>query len=339
MFGVESINVWGDFMYTNYNHLICLKKILEQNRNHLKKKRIQTSFAFLFMTVVGSSSINPYFMQAYATEKSIDETIEAFPEEEISCEVQNYSPTQVGIDSTDNVSVSNLSFEEQKAFVLQHYQMSEVDYNTFVNAIILESLKSGSYLDQNIVTGMLYDMAMIPNEVKINHILATRGINLDQLSRTSQVVLAEAAYDGKNYVDAFGVTNALNNREVSDSWSRSGQNVFEQAYARGQFSVIKNGRIQKFVNRADLIGYQAFIDCLYLGGTLPMHGYCSFKAWSKSPEGRIAYVTGGNRFDLFDELTPEARARRYCLNDPIQLQYFSMNQEEQYVPVLVVQNE
>ena len=164
-------------------------------------------------------------------------------------------------------------------------------------------------------------------------------INLDQLSRTSQVVLAEAAYDGKNYVDAFGVTNALNNREVSDSWSRSGQNVFEQAYARGQFSVIKNGRIQKFVNRADLIGYQAFIDCLYLGGTLPMHGYCSFKAWSKSPEGRIAYVTGGNRFDLFDELTPEARARRYCLNDPIQLQYFSMNQEEQYVPVLVVQNE
>ena len=93
------------------------------------------------------------------------------------------------------------------------------------------------------------------------------------------------------------------------------------------------------MNRADLIGYQAFIDCLYLGGTLPMHGYCSFKAWSKSPEGRIAYVTGGNRFDLFDELTPEARARRYCLNDPIQLQYFSMNQEEQYVPVLVVQNE
>lgn len=330
-------------MNTNCNNLLRLKQLIEQNKESLKKKGLQTSFAFLFLSIVGSSNINPFSLQTYASENGVvDETVVSFPENNLEIELNYYPPSQVGpgVVNTSSSSIDSISIEEKTIFVLQHYQMNEVDFQTFVNAIIIESSLCGSSIDQNQIVSILYDLAMIPNEVKINHILITRGITLEQFAKTSQVVLAESAHDGTNYLDAFGVTSILINRIVSPIWAGYGQNVFEQAYARGQFSVVKNGRIASFVNRSDLIGYQAFIDCLYLGGSLPMHGYTSFKAWSKSPVGKIAFVHGGNRFEFEGELTVEARAMRYTLNDPMHLQYFSsiQEQEPELVPVLMVQN-
>ena len=254
-------------MNTNYNNLLHLKQLIEQNKESLKKKGLQTSFAFLVLSIVGSSNINPLLLQTHASENGVvDETVVPFPENNVEIEVNHYSPSQVGpgVVNTSNNQIDTVSIEEKTIFVLQHYQMNEVDFHTFVNAIIIESSLCGSSFDQDQIVSMLYDLAMIPNEVKINHILITREINMEQLSKTAQVVLAESADDGTNYVDAFGVTEILNNREVSPIWSGYGHNVFEHAYARGQFSVVKNGRIAQFINRSDLIGYQAFIDCLYL---------------------------------------------------------------------------
>ena len=67
----------------------------------------------------------------------------------------------------------------------------------------------------------------------------------------------------------------------------------------------------------DATRYQAVIDCLYIGGQLPMHGYTSFRSYSSPQSNRVNYIVSGNRF--FNELSLEERNHRYSLEEEIQL--------------------
>jgi hypothetical protein len=313
--------------------LLQFKALLKQAK---KEQFVKVPFLLFFLALLNSNTKGPFIKEVYASEAEGREENDLtsqpyFPmdNESVSIEFdessQEIGPATLSADVDvsvldDKSELNQSSLEEKRFSVLQTYQMKEMDLNSFVNAVMIESSKCGMPLDEEQIISILDDLAKIPNEVKIEYILRTRGITLEQLYRTSEIVLAESADDGNNYVDAFGVTLTMANREISDDWVECGNNIYLQAHAKGQFIVLTNGRVNRFRGETNRIGFQAYLDCLYMGSRLPMHGYTSFRSWGKSSVGRVAYVYGGNRY--FDEITVEERLRRTGLNDPIQLANF-----------------
>lgn len=259
---------------------------------------------------------------------------ESVDESEVSDEFEEAKEKAEESTSEQTMELSNLSFKEAVEnslnevitteakinYILPYYQMNVVDFNSFVNAVLVESSLSGSSLTREEIISVLYDLSFIPNEVKINTILSNQGMTMGQLDAVASVVMSEAYMSGYNYVDAYAVATTMLNRICSFQWGRCGINAYQQAYYPGQFEVVRLRFNLKFIGRWELIGFQATVDCLYMGASLPMHGYTSFRSWGRPAAGRVHYVTGGNRY--FNPLNAYERMGRYGLTDESQLLEF-----------------
>lgn len=304
-----------------------------------KKTLLQLKKQLLYLAMVSQFSfVKPCFFSSYAQDMKdgLETTYEnistpsnakmvSFTEEDSSLSGPGVCVLEEEMTSNEEKIEQNIDMEAKYQEVLSYYQMSEVDFLSFVKAVSKESLNSGNPLNQKQIITILYDLAKVSNDVKINYILAKYNINLDQLYKTGAVVLAESCNDGNNYVDAYGVTTVISNRVVSKEWKYCGNTIYAQAHKKGQFVVVSNGRSARYYGKYDRIGFQAFLDCLYMGAALPMHDHTSFRSWGSKKEGRIAYVTGGNRY--FGSLDSEERCQRQGFNDSMARGYFGFDFE------------
>lgn len=229
------------------------------------------------------------------------------------------NPHQVVADNDDNYRIYKTILNEAILMtqVRAYYHLSEGDYQTFMTALISEAQKSGLEYNEIDICAKLLQLSRISNEEKIAAILQNLNITSEEFERVASVCLAESGCDATRYIETYAVASVLLNRLADSSWRQLGNTVYTQAYAKGQFVVCTNGRANRFYGRKDLLGYQAVIDCLYIGGQLPMHGYTSFRSYSSPQSNRVNYIVSGNRF--FNELSLEERNHRYSLEEEIQL--------------------
>ena len=142
-------------------------------------------------------------------------------------------------------------------------------------------------------------------EDKINYILTTFDITLEELDVCCAIACAEACCDGYDYQEAHNVINTAYNRIISARWVASlGDNIYDQMTAPNQFVVYQNGSYRKYLGRSDLPGYQAVIDFLSNTSELDTHSYLSFRSNNSNIDG-VELVDGGNLY--FNVLTEEER--------------------------------
>lgn len=140
---------------------------------------------------------------------------------------------------------------------------------------------------------------------KIDYILTTFDLTLEQLDVCCAIACAEACCDGYDYEEAHNVINTAYNRVISARWVASlGDNIYDQMTAPNQFVVYQNGSYRKYLGRSDLPGYQAAIDFLSNTSELETHSYLSFRSNSSNIDG-VELVDGGNLY--FNLLTEEER--------------------------------
>ena len=130
-------------------------------------------------------------------------------------------------------------------------------------------------------------------EDKIDYILTTFDLTLEQLDVCCAIACAEACCDGYDY------------QEARARWVASlGDNIYDQMTAPNQFVVYQNGSYRKYLGRSDLPGYQAVIDFLSNTSELDTHSYLSFRSNNSNIDG-VELVDGGNLY--FNVLTEEER--------------------------------
>lgn len=120
----------------------------------------------------------------------------------------------------------------------------------------------------------------------------------------SKEIATESMYEDA-YNDAYAVANVIYNRMKSYKWHYSidsyrgegaGSSPYFQVIQPEQFVQYENGAYLKYLNddMENTPAYQATLDMLYSGTT--MHNYLYFSSNGSNPEGKVQFVSQGNRY-------------------------------------------
>ena len=148
-------------------------------------------------------------------------------------------------------------------------------------------------------------------EDKINTIIETYNLTIEQLDIILAGCVAEACDDGNNYFEGYAVANTLYNRIRSYKWvnyisyllgEEAGASLYYQFIAPNQFTVYASEKYKNYLGKLDLPGYQAAIDMFYTEEI--MHNYLSFRGNCVNVINKYeTFNDNGNKY--FNELTLE----------------------------------
>lgn len=205
----------------------------------------------------------------------------------------------------------------------EYCQFNEADYQTFMQFSLDQIKKSGvENVEEQNVLEYFYHISQVPIEEKIAYILEKYRLTYEEFLFVAAVFMAEGKWE--SYLDVYAVTDTGKNRCKDGAYCIDfGSNIYSQVMGRGQFSVIRDGRVYQFIGKTDMLAFQAVVDSLY--SSISLHNCLEFRGTSEKNFSGLQFTPRGNRFGgrniTFDVQGP------MILELPIQ--------EEEYVKTLV----
>lgn len=219
--------------------------------------------------------------------------------------------------------LSNAEVSALKEVIIKYCQFNEADYQTFMQFSLDQIKKSGvENVEEQNVLEYFYHISQVPIEEKIAYILEKYRLTYEEFLFVAAVFMAEGKWE--SYLDVYAVTDTGKNRCKDGAYCIDfGSNIYSQVMGRGQFSVIRDGRVYQFIGKTDMLAFQAVVDSLY--SSISLHNCLEFRGTSEKNFSGLQFTPRGNRFGgrniTFDVQGP------MILELPIQ--------EEEYVKTLV----
>lgn len=181
-------------------------------------------------------------------------------------------------------------------YVLETYQFSSYELDTFVNQLIVSSRNTKfQFSDRRDVIYYLYEIANISNEEKLLYIFERYQLTEWEFTVLKAVVHGEAKGDGTCYLDAYAIINSIYNRTKSTKWrNANGESLYTQVVKPGQYQPYTEDTYLKYLNDNDSLCYQAVLDFLYSEASI--HNYLNFRSSYRSRATDVNFVSGGNYF-------------------------------------------